>query len=276
MIQPKVTSRSKSEVLTHHQSKILGFDFNKHAFKRKSDIGKLNSSSSLTTSQIENDTKCVLEQSNRIVLDSQIQASDEDRILFASFQCISVSVLDGLKSKHIQHVRLHGNGLFCLPDVLYLAVGLKELEVSWNRLASLNASIGNLTSLERLDISFNALVYIPSELSKCTSLTYLNFSDNRIKRISAALRLCRSLQEVHLEYNMLNAIPKFLMPLPSLRILTYHGNPCGGNCMHDNIETNHANKNNIDSQETDLECTRRLLADFNPGLLVLFDRQSGF
>ena len=255
-------------VSTHNRPKIVGFELRRNSYKRKTDIP--------AHSQIETSSH-VLDLSDGIVLDSKIQASEKERIFYASFQCISVSVLHELRcnSMHLQHVRLHGNGLLFLPNVLYNMIGLKELEVSWNRLSSLNALIGNLTSLERLDVSFNALVYIPTELSKCTSLKYLNVSDNKIKRIPASLRLCQSLQELRLEYNMLIDVPKFLVLLSSLRVFTYQGNPCGGDCVRDYIETKHIKAfSNVNLQESDFDCARRLLADFNPGLLELFDLQS--
>jgi Leucine-rich repeat (LRR) protein len=250
-----------------HRPKIANSELRSKTLNRKSDVTA--TSSSFTTSQ------SAPQLPNGI---GMLEVSEEDRTFSMSFRCISVYVLQDLKckSKHLQHIRLHGNGLLFLPNVLYHILGLKELDVSWNRLSSLNASIGNLTSLERLDISFNALVYIPSEIRKCTSLTCLNVSDNKIKRIPAALRSCLKLQELHFEYNMLTAVPKFLL-LSSLRVLTYQGNPCSYDCMHDYIETKHINGfSNLDSQESDLECARRLLADFNPDLLVLFDQQSGF
>jgi Leucine-rich repeat (LRR) protein len=251
----------------YHRPKPVGSEFRRNTQNRKCDV-----TSTISKSQVKSEMQSAGSKSDTNVLISE-------RVFSVSFQFVSGSILQDLKckSRYIQHVRLHGNGLLFLPNAVYQIIGLKELEVSWNRLSSLNASIGNLISLERLDLSFNSIVYIPSELSKCTSLTYLNVSDNKIKRIPAALRFCRSLQDLHLEYNMLMTIPNFLETMPSLQNLKHHGNLCSSDFVVDNMSTKHINGvNTVDSHETDLDCVRRLLADFNPNLLALFDHQSAF
>ncbi|KAH8823729.1 hypothetical protein DL96DRAFT_1558633 [Flagelloscypha sp. PMI_526] len=82
---------------------------------------------------------------------------------------------------------------------------LRFLSISYNRLTSLPASIGNLTHLEGLECSNNILNDLPPSLGVLKKLRWLDLHNNCIRALPITLWDCESLQMLNLTNNMLDA-----------------------------------------------------------------------
>ena len=99
-----------------------------------------------------------------------------------------------------------------LPESMHMLVGLKTLDLSWNRVSDVSALDG-LTSLTNLNL-FNNGVSDVSALGSLTSLTSLKLSGNEVSDVSALGGLT-SLTNLDLSHNKVSDISA-LGGLPSL------------------------------------------------------------
>ena len=68
-----------------------------------------------------------------------------------------------------------------------------------NKLTSLPAEIGQLTSLKELFLIGNQLTSLPAEIGQLTSLTELNLGGNPLTSLPAEIGQLTSLRELHLD-----------------------------------------------------------------------------
>jgi len=101
---------------------------------------------------------------------------------------------------------------------------LEVLVLTGNGLTKIPEGIKKLTNLRELDLSVNDLREVDAHVFKnMTGLTELNLSSNNIKSIlrDEALENLQALEVLRLNGNRkLRRIPKSLLRLPNLRILT--------------------------------------------------------
>jgi leucine-rich repeat protein SHOC2 len=62
------------------------------------------------------------------------------------------------------------------------------LWLGYNKLTSVPAEIGQLTSLEVLWLGYNKLTSVPAEIGQLTSLTSLTLRGNQLTSVPAAIR----------------------------------------------------------------------------------------
>ncbi|XP_041358091.1 leucine-rich repeat neuronal protein 3-like [Gigantopelta aegis] len=123
---------------------------------------------------------------------------------------------------------LHGNGIQSLNECLNNLTDLKFLNLSFNHLASLNASVfDNLQKLKTLDISYNVISAIQSKaFSDMINIDDVNLSGNRIRSIESdilfGLHMARmlnfSMNEIN---NISNGAFQFMK---NLKILDFSNN----------------------------------------------------
>ena len=104
---------------------------------------------------------------------------------------------------------LHGNGIQSLNECLNNLTHLRFLNLSFNHLASLNASVfDNLQNLETLDISYNVISAIqPNAFSDLISVDNVNLSVNRIQSIGSDILFgLQSTKLLNLSRNEINNI----------------------------------------------------------------------
>lgn len=75
-----------------------------------------------------------------------------------------------------------------------------EIDLSNSNLASVPATIFELTSLETLDLRNNPLQFLPRDIRKLQSLRVLNLSGTNIEELPEEISQLRHLQEIHLNY----------------------------------------------------------------------------
>ncbi|KAK7479458.1 hypothetical protein BaRGS_00029274 [Batillaria attramentaria] len=78
----------------------------------------------------------------------------------------------------------------------------------------------------RLPREYNSLDSLPSDIGRMQKLEYLALTNNKlqVRSIPHTLVFCRSLHTLLLDNNLLDALPGFLLQMPSIRTVHRHGN----------------------------------------------------
>ena len=77
-----------------------------------------------------------------------------------------------------------------------------------------------------LSLKYNSLDQLPSDVGRMQKLEYLALTNNKlqVRSIPHTLIFCRSLHTLLLDNNLLDALPGFLLQMPSIRTVHRHGN----------------------------------------------------
>lgn len=77
-----------------------------------------------------------------------------------------------------------------------------------------------------LSLKYNSLDHLPSDIGRMKRLEYLALTNNKLQVRSLPLSLvfCHSLHTLLLDNNLLDALPGFLLQMPSIRTVHRHGN----------------------------------------------------
>jgi Leucine-rich repeat (LRR) protein len=134
-------------------------------------------------------------------------------------------------------------GLSHLPDTIFRGSTLHTLDLSRNRIDSLNCELYTLAHLTELNLTDNSLSRIPGrllqntprlktlkvsknhirnipdELFRCNSLEYLNMSFNDLEVVSEKIGNLFALVAIHLAHNKLRNLPEAMSTLENVRIL---------------------------------------------------------
>ena len=128
-------------------------------------------------------------------------------------------------------VGLRDAGLKELPVVLFadanLALTVKTLDTSNNKLSFLPDTIGNLTNLRSLTLTRNLLTTLPLGLSKCANLRTLVLDDNQLVSFSVGDDFFSSLPKLttlSLKRNRLTELPDGIGGLKALTSLHVNEN----------------------------------------------------
>ncbi|TPX38952.1 hypothetical protein SeMB42_g06541 [Synchytrium endobioticum] len=130
-----------------------------------------------------------------------------------------------------------GNELYQVPRALHVITNIATLDLSRNRIKSLEGSgLGNLVNLIQLDLASNLIESFPAEIAQnLKHIEVLNLSNNRI--IHFPTDLCRyvgqSLRRLDMSFNaMRSTIPEVIGEMKALKILRLHGNALYGGLPH--------------------------------------------
>jgi Leucine rich repeat len=124
------------------------------------------------------------------------------------------------KRKGDTKLNLSDKGIGIIPQDLYGLTNLEVLDLSSNKITSLDAKIANLINLRFLDLSNNQIMSLPSAIMKLDSLQVLNLSNNPLNmqfeilgkkenqsdpKLKSALKSCFESNTLNLD----NAFPSF-------------------------------------------------------------------
>ena len=110
---------------------------------------------------------------------------------------------------NLREIKFTGNEAWRLPTSLTWASRLTVLDISNNRLESLqNAELDRLTSLVSLRLANNLLTELPLYVQKFRNLRSLNLSSNNLKSFPELITNLRSLVDLDISFNKLTALPK--------------------------------------------------------------------
>ena len=79
-----------------------------------------------------------------------------------------------VERNHVVELKLWNSKVRELPDTIVNLAALKKLDLSGNRMPSVNPCIGKLTALEELDLSDNKITALPDELCRLKRLKKLD------------------------------------------------------------------------------------------------------
>ncbi|KAL3873670.1 hypothetical protein ACJMK2_036780 [Sinanodonta woodiana] len=91
---------------------------------------------------------------------------------------------------------------------------------------SLPLEIFKCQNLSYLSLKYNCLYELPADIGRLQKLRYLALTNNKlhVQSLPYSLIFCRSLETLLLDNNLLDALPGFLLQIPSLETVHRHGN----------------------------------------------------
>ena len=99
-----------------------------------------------------------------------------------------------------------------------------DMSFTRNKLTSLPAEFGQLTSLRELNLRGNQLTSLPAEIWQLTSLTRLRLGNNQLTSVLAEIGKLTSLRDLTLSNNRLRILPVEIGDLTSLERLDLRSN----------------------------------------------------
>lgn len=151
-----------------------------------------------------------------------------DRIPFLASLYLSqnpnISNWDDISSLFQLHrLELQGNNI----DDPHFVSSLRKLEVldlSYNRIETLQDSCSSLENLKVLDLRHNLLEYVPKVILKMKKLEVLYLSHNSLKELPTWLCGMTHLKELHLENTGLTSLPDDIISMKGVKILDLRQN----------------------------------------------------
>ncbi len=122
-------------------------------------------------------------------------------------------------------IRVWGQRLGKLNCKFDAPLKIRNLELSYNELATFPSGIALLTELEGLRLDVNRLKSLPSGIGDLRKLKALDCSANLLPSISDEITELKELEELDLALNQIPKLPTSISELQKLRILDLCGNP---------------------------------------------------
>ena len=122
-----------------------------------------------------------------------------------------------LKSR--EALDLHFNNLAALPASIGQLKNLKTLDLGSTRLTALPDSLGQLANLKYLDLQYTPLAALPESIGQLASLRYLYLSDTRLTTLPESIGQPARLRILDLGNTRLAALPESVGQLASLQTL---------------------------------------------------------
>jgi len=122
--------------------------------------------------------------------------------------------LPNLVQLHLRH-----NQIRHLGNYEKTITALKKLDISFNKIDTLPASIYNENKLNYLDAYNNELEFISSDIKKLSALRFLFLGRNHLKYIPEELAYCSLLQELDVVYCGVINLPSSLSNLRKLELV---------------------------------------------------------
>lgn len=121
------------------------------------------------------------------------------------------------------NLNLKGNKLKRFPEIISQVNTLEKLDISNNNISSIeDDAFANLEYLEELDLSFNELTYLPASIGKLTRLKRLNLSGNKIASLPKEFENLVSLEYLDLEGNTIGRAPIEILSQGVSGIINYY------------------------------------------------------
>ncbi|GIY34694.1 protein toll [Caerostris darwini] len=133
----------------------------------------------------------------------------------------------------LRHLDLQGNVIAQVERLTFAKVSdqLLSLDLSRNRIKSLQGCLQNLTDLKVLNLSHNRIeVFTPGEFYNMSSLTELHLEGNRITMLDSEIRSLTQLSILSISNNQIQTISTNQIP-PKLTHLYLAGNPFYCDCQ---------------------------------------------
>lgn len=127
---------------------------------------------------------------------------------------------------HLRELRLCYMAMKRVPQSVSQCPSLTYLDVSNNRIVDLeNSSLDRLNMLTDLKAHNNRLYSLPAYFGKLSSLRFLNISNNKFDTLPEVLCEATSLNDLDISFNMISSLPDSIGKLVSLERLVLLANP---------------------------------------------------
>jgi len=117
---------------------------------------------------------------------------------------------EAIYSTPLVRLSLIGHGLETCDNVGEKIKGLTLLNLSSNKIYSMDDSIGNLTTLLELNLSHNNLEHLPDSMGRLQQLQELNLSHNLLSELSSSFTQLCNVRRFTLEHNRIRLLPFFI------------------------------------------------------------------
>ena len=112
-----------------------------------------------------------------------------------------------------------------LPLLRFLSILVYESKIfSHNKLTTVPAEIGELSSLCSLTLTNNQISSIPDEITRCASLTQFDISHNSLSHLPANIGHLTELKKLSVKYNRLSCLPDSLESCTKIEYLNIENN----------------------------------------------------
>lgn len=128
---------------------------------------------------------------------------------------------DFAKLEQLQVLRLGVNNFTEIPVVLFKMKMLSSLHINNNLITRFPdlAGFDELAPIVTLNVEYNKLESIPASITKLTTLRSLRMSYNKLEELPQSFQQLQELRTLSLSYNNLKVLPKDLCKLEELRYL---------------------------------------------------------
>lgn len=131
---------------------------------------------------------------------------------------------DIIRHNTLRELRLPGNEITDIPNVMSNMTSLQTLLLSNNKIASLPKDLANMTALQGLWCENNQIATVPSRIAGLRSIVVLNLSGNRVDRLPSDIGSLLTLRELYLDNNLLERVPESIGHLEECRVLSLGSN----------------------------------------------------
>jgi Leucine-rich repeat (LRR) protein len=176
----------------------------------------------------------------------------------------------GQKVKRLSCLNLSSNKIHSIDDSMGTLTSLMELNLSHNNLERLPDCIGNLQQLQELNLAHNLLTALPSTFIQLCNLRRLTVEHNRIRQLAFYIGNWKACCELNINNNCLIMLPNSISELPLLERLLVNENYLQSLptelCQLQSIKVLHASRNllvSIPDNIGNLTSLESLWLDFN-------------
>jgi hypothetical protein len=154
-----------------------------------------------------------------------LRALWKESVPVTAWEGVTYGELGGADAGRVVEIDIGRNQLASVPASLGELTALTTLWLSGNQLTSVPAALGELTALRELYLFDNQLTSVPAALGGLTALTHLDLSHNNLTGdVPAALGELTALRKLNLSGNQLTTVPAALGRLTALTSLYLFGN----------------------------------------------------
>lgn len=129
-----------------------------------------------------------------------------------------------IKKSRVSRLNLRGLKFDRIPECVRELSSLEHLDLSYDRLKSLNEWIGEFKELKTLKIGNNFLKTLPQEIGELSNLEELYARGNQLKILPESIGNLKSLRILELQKNLLTKIPDTIGSFFNLELLDLHEN----------------------------------------------------
>lgn len=145
-------------------------------------------------------------------LKTRIKNAEDSKSLTLELEGLELEKIPKHVYTHMAHytsLSFSFNSFSDWPD-MYSFSRLEVLNLSGNKLTSIAATLGAITTLKELYLNGNQIKVLPPEIGDLSNLEKLNLSNNQLKRLVEDIGCLSKLEELNLMGNPLSTVPEAL------------------------------------------------------------------